>query len=344
MKKKIRIFAILLIAMIFTATLSSAATTFNVKLKTDSTTISKDQTSVVLYLNLQDYSSDGILGYEATLNYDKNIFENVMIDGLNSWDTPSYDSTTNKFVSTTENAKSNTNIARIELKIKSGVTAQTTTISINNLIVSDGIDATTLNFEVKYTFEANQTNKNTSGGTSNTNSNSSTSGTTTNANNNGSTSGTTTNTTSNGSTSGTTTNTNNNGSNAGTTTNTNNNGSASGNTTNATSNNNTGNSSAETNNGNSNSNSSENTNKNTTTQVNNTVSNTVANTSTNQQTKTNKEVINISANSTSRNQADSTTATKTIPQTGEGAAFILIGIIAIIALICYIRYRSIQIK
>ena len=114
-----------------------AETTLNVRLKSNNDNIAKDQKEITLYLNLQNYDSDGILGYEATLEYDKEVFEEVSMIGLNGWEKPEYNSTTNKFVSTTKEAKTNTNIAEIKLKLKDQVTKTATQVSIKELILSD---------------------------------------------------------------------------------------------------------------------------------------------------------------------------------------------------------------
>ncbi len=139
---------------------SKAASAFNVKVETSSTQIAKNQTTVTIYLKLGDYNADGILGYEGTLNYDKNVFESATITELNGWEEPDYEPATGKFLSTTKKAKANTNIAQISLKLKSGATAKTTKVSISNLIISDGTNESTVNQNITYTLLANQTPNN----------------------------------------------------------------------------------------------------------------------------------------------------------------------------------------
>ena len=41
---------------------------------------------------------------------------------------------------------------------------------------------------------------------------------------------------------------------------------------------------------------------------------------------------------------DRTTATSTIPQTGGISTLVVVGVIAVIGIACYIRYRTIQVK
>lgn len=129
---------------------------------------------------------------------------------------------------------------------------------------------------------------------------------------------------------------NNNTGNSNTNNNSNNNNTGSNNANNSLNNNNTDNNNAE--NSNNNSGNNNNNNSNNIETKNNTI------TTEKDDEKSNNQIQNISVNELSKNKIDSTTATKKIPQTGGNTTFILIAIISIIAIICYIRYRSIQIK
>ena len=161
MKKICKIIIFILILMNIFAVYCLADTTFGIKLISGSEKILKDQSEVVLYLSLQDYTKDGILGYEASIEYDNTVFESIVMEGLNGWDTPDYDETTHKFVSTTKTAKANTNIAKITMKVKKNATEKQTEIKIKNLIISDGIDSNTLNLQKSFSLVANQTNNST---------------------------------------------------------------------------------------------------------------------------------------------------------------------------------------
>lgn len=156
--KKITWISILIIILYMVGiTWSMAANNFNVKLETASKEIKEEQKEVKLYLKLGEYNGDGILGYEGTLEYDKDVFESATIKELNDWEEPDYDATTNKFLSTTKKAKANVNIAEITLKLKANATAKTTKVSVKDLIVSDGVDETTNNPYITYTLLANKT-------------------------------------------------------------------------------------------------------------------------------------------------------------------------------------------
>lgn len=161
MKNICKIIIFILILMNIFAVYCLADTTFGIKLISGSEKILKDQSEVVLYLSLQDYTKDGILGYEASIEYDNTVFESIVMEGLNGWDTPDYDETTHKFVSTTKTAKANTNIAKITMKVKKNATEKQTEIKIKNLIISDGIDSNTLNLQKSFSLVANQTNNST---------------------------------------------------------------------------------------------------------------------------------------------------------------------------------------
>lgn len=161
MKNICKIIIFIFILMNIFAVYCLADTTFDVKLISDSEKILKDQSEVVLYLSLQDYTKDGILGYEASIEYDNTVFESISMEGLNGWDTPDYAETTHKFVSTTKTAKANTNIAKITMKVKKNTTEKQTEIKIKNLIISDGIDSNTLNLQKSFSLVANQTNNGT---------------------------------------------------------------------------------------------------------------------------------------------------------------------------------------
>lgn len=152
----ISLLLICLFVLFFTKSSVNADSKLSATLSTDSKTITNNMNEVVLYIKIGDFVSDGILGYEATLQYDESIFDNVKMEGLNGWNNPSYDSSTKKFLSTTENAVAGTDIAKITLSLKDNITAQTTEVAINNFIISDGPDNTeTLNLQVSYTIQSN---------------------------------------------------------------------------------------------------------------------------------------------------------------------------------------------
>lgn len=97
---------------------------------------------IVLEIELGDFTSiseDIPLGYSAVLEYNKSIFENVSIVGKNGWNVV-YNDKTNIILCDTAEAKANTTIAEITLKINKENVEQkeNTTINFNDIILTDG--------------------------------------------------------------------------------------------------------------------------------------------------------------------------------------------------------------
>lgn len=145
MKKIITILAI--ITIILLGTISSCAegeTTPNIEISLKGqTNITKDTKTVELTLTLGKFTGvaeNVVLGYEATLEYDVNMFESVTVEGLNGW-TATYEASSKTIVGevATPIAKSNTDITKITLKLKDGIQPGATgNVKINSLLLSDG--------------------------------------------------------------------------------------------------------------------------------------------------------------------------------------------------------------
>lgn len=107
------------------------------------------QKEVAIYLKLTDFNlPDKILGYEAVLNYDTNVFSKVTVTGLNDWigissNNDIYTESTKKLVSTTSNATVNTNVAKLVFTISETAKAQDTTITLNKLLIAAGNEEST---------------------------------------------------------------------------------------------------------------------------------------------------------------------------------------------------------
>lgn len=108
-----------------------------------STNSIKEGEKINITISLKDLkitSGDKGLGaYQATLEYDTNMFEYVSIKGLNSWDTPIYNNGT--FATTTstgEVIKKAEEVAQITLKAKNSLTSGKTTIKLKNITASTG--------------------------------------------------------------------------------------------------------------------------------------------------------------------------------------------------------------
>ena len=158
MKNKI-IMTILIIAMILTiGTISSfAEEEANIELNLNGqTTINEDTKTVELTLSLGDFTGveDGAtLGYQATLEYDKNMFQSVEVEGLNGW-TANYESSTKVLLGDVDRANPNTDITKITLTLKDDVQPGTEgKVQINNILLTDGDNDFTFNKEVTVKME-----------------------------------------------------------------------------------------------------------------------------------------------------------------------------------------------
>lgn len=158
MKNKI-IMTILIIAMILTiGTISSFAEgEANIELNLNGqTTINEDAKTVELTLSLGDFTGveDGAtLGYQATLEYDENMFQSVEVEGLNGW-TANYESSTKVLLGDVDRANPNTDITKITLTLKDDVQPGTEgKVQINNILLTDGNNDFTFNKEVTVKME-----------------------------------------------------------------------------------------------------------------------------------------------------------------------------------------------
>lgn len=286
MKKLLTI--ILIIALVLVAAVIfhpvNAEGNWEVSATTSNETITTDTKQVVIQLKLDKYSGDGTLGYQGNLSYDSNIFQSVSINSQNDWDDVEYEPSTGDFISTTKNAKEGTVIAEIVLTLKDGLTSQTTTVSLSDVMFSDGEVETNLNKTFTYTLQYNvqeDTNPDTD------------------APNNDEQDQTT--------------------------------------DTPEEQTPNTDNNQEEQK---PNTDNSQNSNDSNNTETPNTNNTQTPNTNTNNTTQTGNTTIIVGG----ATNEDITTADGKIPQTGGMSTLVLIGIVAVIGIACYIRYRTIQVK
>lgn len=139
MKKFLTISLIIALILSITAILHpvNAESNWKVSATTNNETITEETKQVIIQLKLDNYSGNGELGYQANLSYDTNIFQSVSINAQNDWDDVEYEASTGNFISTTKNAKEGTVIAEIILTLKDGLTSKSTTVSLNDVIFSD---------------------------------------------------------------------------------------------------------------------------------------------------------------------------------------------------------------
>lgn len=157
MKKilSITLIALLVIAIAGTFLEANAVDLCKVSITTQNQTITEGQKQVVIQINLDEYNGAGDLGYQGTLEYDKNIFENVTMVSFNDWESIEYEENTGTLISTTKDAKSGTKIAEITLTLKDGITAQDTTVSINDIMFSDAETNAIFNQSITFNFAQN---------------------------------------------------------------------------------------------------------------------------------------------------------------------------------------------
>lgn len=144
MKKKIIIITGLMVLILIL--LASKLLVFaNVTAKTNSSKKEiKDAQEVSITLRFEDYQQikTGLNAYQATLEYDKNIFEEVKqenFQNLNNWEKLQYNQATGEFIAIKkEGSLAPEDIVTITLKAKQGLKAGTTDIKIKNIVTSEG--------------------------------------------------------------------------------------------------------------------------------------------------------------------------------------------------------------
>lgn len=134
------IISFMAIILVILGGINSYAIDANIELNlTGPTTIEQETKTVTLTLalgNFTEITDNCVLGYEATLEYDKNIFEGVTVKGLNGW-TSNYSDSTGIIIGDIASAKANTKITEIVFTLKEGVQPTTTDIKLNNIILTN---------------------------------------------------------------------------------------------------------------------------------------------------------------------------------------------------------------
>lgn len=190
MKNKILATILLIVLIIASLSINSFAadetTEANIEVNlTGATTVNESTKTIELTLSLGAFTGieeNIVLGYEATLEYDEDVFENVTVEGLNGW-SATYEPSTKVLIGETPTAvgKANTDITKITLTLKDGLEAGTKgTVTLNNLTLSDG-DTNRFTYTKEATItvedskqEENGTNENIPSTNTNTNTNTNT--------------------------------------------------------------------------------------------------------------------------------------------------------------------------
>lgn len=142
MKKSIKrvIALIVLLAIIFVSGVVNAASV-SMSLASDSKLVAGDTVIVTLKISSID-AGDGVDAIVGTLNYDKNVFDQVTdenFEGLNRWNIQTYNDETGIFTAT-RSSKVNmaSDVLKVTLKAKAAVTVNSTSIEVKELTASGG--------------------------------------------------------------------------------------------------------------------------------------------------------------------------------------------------------------
>ena len=139
MKKIVKIFAIVIIMLFVLTTLNYAAIrqVLDIKAEVDSSKIENKKVLVNLSLTTfaDDFDTSQPLALSGNLVYSSDIFESVTIQGKNGW---SASLSNNKFLLDAATVNEDDIIATLTFKIKDGVDEETTTITLNEINITDG--------------------------------------------------------------------------------------------------------------------------------------------------------------------------------------------------------------
>ena len=144
MKKKVLMLIVIISIFVIIFNYCIAAEAKNIELNVqDQITVEEGTETLEVIVGLGEFTGiedNVVLGLEAQLEYNENMFTSIEAEGTNGW-IVTYEPATKVLVGevTSAIAKSNTNIAKITLKLKSGLTAGTEgEIKLNNVILSGG--------------------------------------------------------------------------------------------------------------------------------------------------------------------------------------------------------------
>lgn len=140
--KKIVIGMIVVISLIFVTTTLLASESL---IANTSSSVSdlKAKEEVVVTLKFDQYQGikNGVNSYKATLEYDKNIFEEVLEKNFvcqNDWEELKYNNDTGEFVAIKKaGSKVPEEVVKVTLKAKEGVKASTTDVKFKDIVTSD---------------------------------------------------------------------------------------------------------------------------------------------------------------------------------------------------------------
>ena len=152
-RKIITILLLIIFILIFGAVSSFASETMSVEGNTNLKEGESALEFTLLLVDLSGFTEGEPLGFQGRLTYDENIFQNIIVEGLNGW-TINYEKTSKTFIGETDVANSNIQIAKVILTVKSGIEPGTSgLIRFSNVLLTDGTNDYTLNKEITVTME-----------------------------------------------------------------------------------------------------------------------------------------------------------------------------------------------
>lgn len=152
--KKLTAIITFCIVILTTSGIVNAAGTgsLTIKITPDASKAIEDK-KVYVYLSLTNFENvetSEPMALTGVLNYDKNIFENAIFEGLNNW-IAGFNPENGNITLDTSSITENANIARITLDVKDVSKSFTTDIKINNLTLTNGknIDMSDVNLTAR---------------------------------------------------------------------------------------------------------------------------------------------------------------------------------------------------
>lgn len=141
--KKIVVNIILFIIIMLISSNVLATVNLNASIKSsEEVLIVGQEVEVTFKFNPNKELAQGINSYKATLEYNENVFEQVMQEdftNLNSWEQLKFNKETGEFVAIKRaGTKEEEDVVKITLKVKTNAEAQETEIKIKDIVTSDG--------------------------------------------------------------------------------------------------------------------------------------------------------------------------------------------------------------
>ena len=137
-----KIFLVFLVTVLLCAGSVFAVPSLELNVNSAQNEINEETKQITIKISLGDITEIAEakpMGYEAILEYDENIFENVTVKGLNDW-TASYSEATKRIIGDTDVGKENTEITEITLQLRDDYDLSENDeiiVKLNDILISD---------------------------------------------------------------------------------------------------------------------------------------------------------------------------------------------------------------